>query len=93
MREMLQHLDDVLVVKLHASVSDEERHRALTVQAQRKVVLATNVAETSLTIPNIRVVIDSGLERRTVQRNGRTALTLTNISKPVQHSEWGVQGA
>lgn len=48
--QMLQHLDDVLVVKLHASVSDEERHRALTVQAQRKVVLATNVAETSLTI-------------------------------------------
>ncbi|USD48897.1 ATP-dependent RNA helicase [Vibrio sp. SCSIO 43153] len=79
--QMLQNLDDVLVVKLHASVSDEERHRALTVQKQRKVVLATNVAETSLTIPNIRVVIDSGLERRTVQRNGRTALTLTNISK------------
>ena len=79
--QMLQSIDDVMVVKLHASVSDEERHRALTVQKQRKVVLATNVAETSLTIPNIRVVIDSGLERRTVQRNGRTALTLTNISK------------
>lgn len=46
--QMLQHLDDVLVVKLHASVSDEERHRALTVQAQRKVVLATNVAERRL---------------------------------------------
>lgn len=64
--QMLQSIDDVMVVKLHASVSDEERHRALTVQKQRKVVLATNVAETSLTIPNIRVVIDSGLERRTV---------------------------
>ncbi len=79
--QMLQKLDDVLVVKLHASVSDQERHLALTTQNQRKVVLATNVAETSLTIPNIRVVIDSGLERRTVQRNGRTALTLTTISK------------
>ncbi|UTZ25502.1 ATP-dependent RNA helicase [Vibrio campbellii] len=90
--QMLQNLDDVLVVKLHASVSDEERHCALTLRKQRKVVLATNVAETSLTIPNIRVVIDSGLERRTVQRNGRTALTLTNISKASAAQRMGRAG-
>lgn len=90
--QMLQSIDDVMVVKLHASVSDEERHRALTVQKQRKVVLATNVAETSLTIPKIRVVIDSGLERRTVQRNGRTALTLTNISKASAAQRMGRAG-
>lgn len=90
--QMLQSIDDVIVVKLHASVSDEERHRALTVQKQRKVVLATNVAETSLTIPNIRVVIDSGLERRTVQRNGRTALTLSNISKASAAQRMGRAG-
>ncbi|MGR5445598.1 helicase-related protein [Vibrio jasicida] len=90
--QMLQSIDDVMVVKLHASVSDEERHRALTVQKQRKVVLATNVAETSLTIPNIRVVIDSGLERRTVQRNGRTALTLSNISKASAAQRMGRAG-
>ncbi|WP_045464650.1 helicase-related protein [Vibrio hyugaensis] len=90
--QMLQSIDDVMVVKLHASVSDEERNRALTVQKQRKVVLATNVAETSLTIPNIRVVIDSGLERRTVQRNGRTALTLTNISKASAAQRMGRAG-
>ncbi|MDW3125385.1 helicase-related protein, partial [Vibrio sp. 1974] len=53
---------------------------------------ATNVAETSLTIPNIRVVIDSGLERRTVQRNGRTALTLTNISKASAAQRMGRAG-
>lgn len=90
--QMLQSIDDIMVVKLHASVSDEERNRALTVQKQRKVVLATNVAETSLTIPNIRVVIDSGLERRTVQRNGRTALTLTNISKASAAQRMGRAG-
>jgi HrpA-like RNA helicase len=56
------------------------------------VVLATNVAETSLTIPNIRVVIDSGLERRTVQRNGRTALTLTHISKASAAQRMGRAG-
>ncbi|HDM8060328.1 helicase-related protein [Vibrio harveyi] len=90
--QMLQNINDVMIVKLHASVSDEERHFALTVQNQRKVVLATNVAETSLTIPNIRVVIDSGLERRTVQRNGRTALTLTHISKASAAQRMGRAG-
>ncbi|WP_085319770.1 helicase-related protein [Vibrio harveyi] len=90
--QMLQNINDVMIVKLHASVSDEERHHALTVQNQRKVVLATNVAETSLTIPNIHVVIDSGLERRTVQRNGRTALTLTHISKASAAQRMGRAG-
>ncbi|WP_431786668.1 helicase-related protein [Vibrio harveyi] len=90
--QMLQNINDAMIVKLHASVSDEERHHALTVQNQRKVVLATNVAETSLTIPNIRVVIDSGLERRTVQRNGRTALTLTHISKASAAQRMGRAG-
>lgn len=79
--QALRAFTDIMVVTLHASVSDEERQRALTVQPLRKVVLATNVAETSLTIPNITCVIDSGLERRNVQRNGRTALVLSTISK------------
>ncbi|AUI85876.1 DEAD/DEAH box helicase [Vibrio azureus] len=79
--QMLQNLDGIMAVQLHASVGDEERQRALSIQKLRKVVLATNVAETSLTIPNIRVVIDSGLERRNIQRNGRTTLTLSHISK------------
>ncbi|WP_061040189.1 helicase-related protein [Vibrio coralliirubri] len=79
---------DIQVVKLHASVSDRERDLALSGRnintegnGLRKVILATNVAETSLTIPDIGVVIDSGLERRTVQRNGRTTLMLKFISR------------
>ncbi len=81
---------DIQVVKLHASVSDKERGLALSGRnidtkndgdSLRKVILATNVAETSLTIPDIGVVIDSGLERRTVQRNGRTTLMLKSISR------------
>ncbi|RIH71322.1 DEAD/DEAH box helicase [Vibrio splendidus] len=79
---------DIQVVKLHASVSDKERDLALSGRnintegnSLRKVILATNVAETSLTIPDIGVVIDSGLERRTVQRNGRTTLMLKSISR------------
>ncbi|MEZ9620009.1 helicase-related protein [Vibrio sp. 10N.222.55.A3] len=79
---------DIQVVKLHASVSDKERDSALSGRnintegnGLKKVILATNVAETSLTIPDIGVVIDSGLERRTVQRNGRTTLMLKSISR------------
>lgn len=81
---------DIQVAKLHASVSDKERGLALSGRnidtkndgdSLRKVILATNVAETSLTIPDIGVVIDSGLERRTVQRNGRMTLMLKSISR------------
>lgn len=79
--QMLSGIDNLLVVPLHASVSDGERTLALNPQNCQKVVLATNVAETSLTIPNISVVIDSGLERRNEQRNGRTTLTLKAISQ------------
>ncbi|MCL9782009.1 DEAD/DEAH box helicase [Vibrio sp. S4M6] len=78
---VLKGLQDTIVVPLHASVSEKHKQIALNQQSQKKVVLATNVAETSLTIPNITAVIDSGLERRTIQRNGRTTLVLTHISK------------
>ncbi|MGF1742966.1 DEAD/DEAH box helicase [Vibrio profundum] len=88
----LNGLDDWIVAPLHASVSDQQRHVALNVQPQRKIVLATNVAETSLTIPNITAVIDSGLERRNVQRNGRTALILTHISKASAQQRTGRAG-
>ncbi|MGR5175052.1 helicase-related protein [Vibrio parahaemolyticus] len=77
----LQGEYDLMIAPLHASVTEQERQIAMTTQPHRKVVLATNVAETSLTIPNVELVIDSGLERRNVQRNGQTTLMLTHISK------------
>ncbi|MBY6018593.1 hypothetical protein KUW04_12490 [Halomonas denitrificans] len=73
--------DEALVLPLHASVPRPVQRQALTAGPQRRVILATNVAETSLTIPGVTVVIDSGLERRTRQRNGRTVLALTRISQ------------
>jgi HrpA-like RNA helicase len=48
---------------------------------RRRVVLATNVAETSLTIPGIGVVIDSGLVRGMVYRAGRAYLSLLPIAR------------
>jgi ATP-dependent helicase HrpB len=68
MREMLkvsEVLGDVFgeVSLLHASLPMEEQARAMAPAQGRKIVLATNVAESSITIPGIRVVIDSGIQR------------------------------
>lgn len=69
------------VVALHGGLSLDEQRRAFEPRAQRKVVLATNVAETALTIPGIGVVIDSGLVRQTHYQAGRAFLALTAIAE------------
>lgn len=55
---------------LHSSVATEEQDRALAPSARRKLILATNIAETSLTIDGVTTVIDSGLERTLVHDGG-----------------------
>ncbi|MFP1677402.1 helicase-related protein [Alloalcanivorax sp. C16-2] len=69
------------ILPLHAGITGEAQRHALTPGPRRRVILATNVAETSLTIPGVTLVVDAGLERRTHQRNGRTVLSLTPISQ------------
>ncbi|MGB6488756.1 MAG: ATP-dependent helicase HrpB, partial [Steroidobacteraceae bacterium] len=56
----------VQLLPLYGELSSEEQDAALTPgrPGSRRVVLATNIAETSLTIPGVRVVVDSGLVRR-----------------------------
>ena len=51
------------IVPLYGRLSAAEQHRVFERHAQRRVVLATNVAETSLTVPGIRYVIDPGTAR------------------------------
>ncbi|HET8561140.1 MAG TPA: ATP-dependent RNA helicase HrpA, partial [Marmoricola sp.] len=51
------------VVPLFSRLSAAEQHRVFERHTRRRVVLATNVAETSLTVPGIRYVIDTGLAR------------------------------
>ena len=53
----------VEVTPLYGRLSAEEQHRVFAPHDQRRVVLATNVAETSLTVPGIRSVVDTGLVR------------------------------
>ena len=55
---------DCLVVPLHGSLPPDEQDRAVSPSAQRKIIVSTNVAETSLTIDGVTAIIDSGLVRR-----------------------------
>ncbi|OFT42091.1 ATP-dependent helicase, partial [Actinomyces sp. HMSC08A09] len=51
------------VIPLYSRLSAAEQHRVFEAHQVRRIVLATNVAETSLTVPGIRYVIDPGLAR------------------------------
>jgi ATP-dependent helicase HrpA len=55
--------DGFEVVPLYARLSAAEQHRVFAPHSTRRVVLATNVAETSLTVPGIHYVVDTGLAR------------------------------
>jgi ATP-dependent helicase HrpA len=55
--------DGVDVVPLYARLSSAEQHRVFERHTRRRIVLATNVAETSLTVPGIRYVVDAGVAR------------------------------
>ena len=71
------------VLPLHGELSREEQDRVVGKSAQRKVILSTNVAETSLTIPGVNTVIDSGLARVSSHSwwSGLPALKTKSISK------------
>ncbi|MGH3855538.1 MAG: ATP-dependent RNA helicase HrpA, partial [Pseudonocardiaceae bacterium] len=56
-------LPDTEIVPLYARLSAAEQHRVFQPHRARRIVLATNVAETSLTVPGIRYVIDPGTAR------------------------------
>jgi ATP-dependent helicase HrpA len=57
------HLRHAEVLPLFARLSQAEQERVFETHGQRRIVLATNVAETSLTVPGIRYVIDAGTAR------------------------------
>lgn len=61
--EPLAREADLLVLPLHGDLSIEQQSRAVEPADRRKVVLSTNVAESSVTIDGVTVVVDSGLAR------------------------------
>ena len=70
-RSRLSGLPDIALLPLHGRQSGREQDAALRPSAHRRVVLATAVAETSLTVPGVRVVVDSGLARVARMDHGR----------------------
>lgn len=62
--EEQQRGSDIMLTPLYGDLPFAEQEKAIRPASRRKVVLATNIAETSLTIEGIRVVIDTGLSRR-----------------------------
>ncbi|MCO4770575.1 MAG: ATP-dependent RNA helicase [Deltaproteobacteria bacterium] len=77
----LQGRVDAELVPLHGGLSLDQQARALSQGNRRRVYLATNVAETSLTLPGIVAVIDSGLVRRTNYHRGRAWLALGPVAQ------------
>ncbi|WNL46697.1 ATP-dependent helicase HrpB [Dyella sp. BiH032] len=77
--------DDIEVVALHGELSMAEQQAALSPAepGTRRIVLATNVAESSVTLPGIRAVVDSGLARepRFDPNSGFTRLETVTISQ------------
>lgn len=86
----------VLVAPLHGNLSPESQDSAIAnaPRGMRKVVLATSIAETSLTIQDIRVVVDSGLARvpRFSARTGLTRLETVRVSRASAEQRRGRAG-
>lgn len=85
---------DITIACLYGSLSREEQNRAIQPGPFRKIVLSTNIAETSLTIEGIRIVIDTGFERisRFDPSTGMERLHTQRISKASADQRCGRSG-
>ena len=74
---------DLLVLPLHGDLSPAEQDRAISPAPRRKVILSTNVAESSVTVEGVTAVIDSGLARMASDSpwTGLPTLEVVRISK------------
>lgn len=67
----MRHPDAIEIMPLFARLSSKEQHRVFEPHTHQRIVIATNVAETSLTVPSIRYVVDPGTAR--ISRYSKTA--------------------
>ena len=83
-----------LVLPLHGDLPPAEQDRALRPAEGRRVVLATSIAETSLTVPGVRIVVDGGWRRapRLDPSTGLTRLTTLRISRAAAEQRAGRAG-
>lgn len=69
------------VIPLHSQLEASAQQQAFASYPSGKIILSTNIAQTSVTIDDIDVVIDSGLERRSEVRSGVEGLFIAQISQ------------
>lgn len=94
MQAVLQENQDLLVVVAHSKLKIEQQQLIFHPPSagKRKVILATNIAESSITIPDVVYVIDSGIVKETGNYNGISGLTNTWVSKAVADQRKGRAG-
>jgi ATP-dependent helicase HrpB len=87
-------LAGVDVLQLHGRLRPAEQDAALTPGPRRRVVLSTAVAESSLTVPGVRAVVDAGFARapRTDHRRGLAGLVTVRVSTAVAEQRAGRAG-
>src|SRR5213078_4390272 len=92
--EALARDRDLAVLPLHGDLPPEQQDAALLPQERRKVVLATNVAETSVTVEGVTGVVDTGLARELVfdPAVGLDRLRLTPVSRASTEQRAGRAG-
>ena len=73
------HLGDIAVLTLHGQLSAAEQDRALSPASGRRVILSTSIAESSLTVPGVSVVVDAGLAREPRFDAGRSLSSLVTV--------------
>ncbi len=71
----------VPIIPLHSQLEADDQQKAFASYPYGKIILATNIAQTSVTIDDIDMVIDSGLERQSEVRNGVEGLFIAQISQ------------
>jgi ATP-dependent helicase HrpB len=83
-----------LILPLHGELPPDAQDRALRPAETRRVVLATSIAETSLTVPGVRIVVDGGWRRapRLDPSTGLTRLTTLRISRAAAEQRAGRAG-
>jgi ATP-dependent helicase HrpB len=93
--ESALHGAPAVVLALHGDLPPAEQDRALRpAENQRRVVLATSIAETSLTVPGVRIVVDGGFRRapRLDASSGLTRLETLRISRAAADQRAGRAG-
>jgi ATP-dependent RNA helicase HrpB len=85
---------DVEVLELHGSMSADEQDRAIQPSNLRRVIVATNIAETSLTVPGVSAVVDSGVHKiaRYDAERALDTLEITRISRDSAEQRAGRAG-